>query len=457
MAVLLAAMPAAAALPNPVEALMKKHKIQKEHVSIFIRRVNIAAPIAEHQSNLLFNPASLIKLPLTFAAFDLLGASYAWKTRFATDGVINNGVIRGNLIIVGGGDPYITADRFLYFVNDLRNRGIHTINGNIIIDNSLFNLPPHNLNAFDGAEHKPYNVGGGALVVNYGAHRVAVSALAKKAHVYVDPPNDNFVINNRLQLNNSRCRNWRSRISENYQGDERRIVLTLKGKYSIRCKTQSFYTAALTHEANAAGVFIALWKQMGGTFNGVWRIGKTPDNARDIAVYKSPSLAKIVQAMNKHSNNVMARNIFFSIAGVDNTPPYTIDMARSVFGRWMKKQGARHAFFIDNGSGLSRQGQMTAADMARLMDKMWKHPLRSEIIASLPILGVDGTLQKRLTKSAPALGHLKTGSLRGVKNIAGFLYDKNGQGIIFICMIKKSSTRRGKNFQDALIRWTLEQ
>ena len=174
---------AAAALPPEVRALMKKYRISPERAGIIIRRED-GAELASHQPDKIFNPASLIKLPLVFAAFDILGPAHKWRTAFSRTGEIKDGVLNGDLIISGGGDPYITTERFLFFVNDLRGRGIHTINGDLIIDGGLFALPPHAAGDFDGAAHKPYNAAGGALVVNFNAQRVAF-APEKRADSYL--------------------------------------------------------------------------------------------------------------------------------------------------------------------------------------------------------------------------------------------------------------------------------
>lgn len=445
---------AAAALPADVRALMKKHRISPDLTGIIIHRVGDRDPMLSHRPAEYINPASLTKLPLTFAAFDLLGPEHRWQTSFAHNGKIRNGVLHGDLILIGGGDPQLTAERFWLQVHDLRARGINKITGDLIIDDSYFTLPPHDPAAFDGAALKPYNAGGGALAVNFNAHRVILSPQANRVHAYVEPPNDNFVIDNKLKFGKTRCRNWRGRIAERYRGDENKITLSLSGRYARRCGEQEFYVSTLSHAANVAGVFGALWQKLGGEWGGNWQVGKAPKKAVLIAEHSSPPLSSIAAAMNKFSNNVIARNLFLSLPAASAKPPYTPETARAVFGEWMRAQGVVGEFYVDNGSGLSRDGRMSSLQIAMLLANISAHPFRAEIVASLPILGIDGTLKKRLRKSAPARGHLKTGSLRGVKNIAGFLRDENGQDIIFVCMMEKAGSR-AKRFQDAMIQWAL--
>ena len=205
----------------------------------------------------------------------------------------------------------------------------------------------------------------------------------------------------------------------------------------------------ISHAANVAGIFGELWRRLGGVWNGQWRKGITPPKATKLAIFESPSLSDVIRAMNKHSNNVIARNLFISLD--DAKTAQTVEGGRNVFNQWMRLQGVEGDFFVENGSGLSRKGRMSAGQLAQLMNNLWQHPMRAEIISSLPVLGVDGTLSKRLRKNDKGQGHLKTGSLDGVKNIAGFIRDQQGRDFIFICLTERQSGWRAKRFQDALI------
>ncbi|MGU9951556.1 MAG: D-alanyl-D-alanine carboxypeptidase/D-alanyl-D-alanine-endopeptidase [Gammaproteobacteria bacterium WSBS_2016_MAG_OTU1] len=443
--------PATAALPPEIRALMKKHKISPNRAAIVVHRIGDKLPLVSHRADKIHNPASITKLPLSFAAIDILGAVHEWQTTFSYDGKLKNGVLDGDLIITGSGDPYITTDRFLFFVNDLRSRGIHTIKGDLIIDDSRFALQPHVDKAFDGATNKPYNVGGGALAVNFKAQRVIISPRPDNTlHAYTDPPNDNFIIKNQLKNGKGRCSSWRRGIRELYRGDEYSMTLTLARRFPARCGEQSFHIAApISHAANVAGIFSALWRRLGGVWEGQWGISSAPPKAKKIATFKSPPLIDIIRSMNKYSNNVIARNLFISLD--DSKTAQTVEGGRNVFSQWMRLQGVEGDFFVENGSGLSRDGRVSAGQLAQLMNNLWQHPLRAEIISSLPVLGIDGTLRKRLRKNDKGQGHLKTGSLDGVKNIAGFIRDKEGRDLIFICLIERQSGGRAKNFQDALI------
>ncbi|MDM5148138.1 D-alanyl-D-alanine carboxypeptidase/D-alanyl-D-alanine-endopeptidase [Candidatus Persebacteraceae bacterium Df01] len=445
----------AAPLPRDIQQLAKKHRIRTDKIGIVIQRVGDDKPLLSYQAEKAFNPASAVKIFTTVAAIDLLGHAHRWETTFAHTGAIKDGILQGDLYLIGSGDPQITLENFFLLLHDLRNRGLHTINGQLVIDNTFFNLPPHIASAFDGAPLKSYNAGAGALAVNFNAQQIVLQPQEKKIHVYVDPPNDNIVIDNQLRPGKGRCSSWRNKIRERYLGNETRITVSLKGIFPPRCGQQSFYISALSHEANAAGVFGALWKQLGGKWNGQWRIEKVPPTAVTLTVFESPPLSQAITSMNKFSNNVIARNLFLSLA--DSNTSRTLATAREAFHQWAAERGiSGGGFFVDNGSGLSRQTRVQPAQIAILLQYLWAHPLRAEMIASLPVLGIDGTLRKRL-KKLPMQGHLKTGSLAAVKSIAGFLRDEAGQDILFICLTEEQNNNQAKQFQDSLMKWARRQ
>lgn len=442
-------------LPPEVERLIKKHGINKNKLGLLIKRVD-GTVLAAHQVNRQFNPASVTKLLTALAALDILGAGHVWKTTIAKRGTIKNGVLKGDLLLIGGGDPYLTTGDFLYMLNELRNRGVRDIRGNLLLDDSIFNLPPHDPAAFDGAPLRAYNVGAGGLVVNFKAQRVVFSAQGNRVRVYADPPNAHFRIDNKVTLAKGSCRNWRRRIKERLvPNPDGSVTFRLSGKYNARCGTQDFNISVLEHDVYVAGVFAALWERLGGTWQGGWKKAVAPKNLdkADVLVERdSPPLPQLLAAMNKHSNNLIARNVFLSLASGTEEPPYTAAAAQRAMQNWLHGIGLPDVV-VENGSGLSRRGRITPAQMIYLLEAAWRHPYRAELIGSLPILGTDGTLRKRLKKSLEGEAHLKTGSLAGISTISGFLRDKSGNYLIITLFSEKQAVGRVKNLQDDLIKW----
>ena len=439
-------------LPDEVAALIKKHRVKPSQVGIIIRRLSDDAVLVEHQAEKAFNPASLVKLFTAGMAVDVLGPNYRWKTTVAVDGAIKDGVLDGDLYFIGGGDPYLTVERFLFLLNDLRSRGIRVIRGDVVIDDSVFALPVHDERAFDGAPLKPYNVGAGGMVVNFKATKIVFFPQGNSVGVYIDPPNKNLTVINKLRLSKGRCRNWRRNLREQYLGDDDSGKIILSGNYSRRCKEQAFYVSMLSHPAYVAGVFGALWERLGGEWEGNWRVGKAADDLAVISELESSSLAEVMAAMNKFSNNVIARNVFLSLAG--DPSPQTKSAAKQAMREWLAGIGIAEVA-VSNGSGLSREARASARQFDLLLSFLWRHAYRADFVASLPIFGMDGTLKKRAkhNKSLIGQGRLKTGSLANVKSLGGYFRDAQGRPHVVVFLAKGVAGSRAKALQNDLLKW----
>ena len=439
-------------VPAAVREMIRASGIPPHRIGIVAREAGKEdAPLISYNANRFYNPASVVKLITAYAALDLLGPNFRWKTVFAGDG--------GGLFFKGGGDPYITMERFLGMLNDLRGRGIKRIDS-FAVDDSIFNLPPHDSAAFDGAPLQPYNAGPGGAVINFKATQVILSPDGKSVLARTNPPSDAVRIENKLRLDSARCRYWRGRFRERIiESDEEGggVILRLSGRYSRRCGERDWHLNLLDHSTYAAGVFGALWRRLGGEFSGEWRRGITPQGAKVIAEFESPPLSEILRAMNKYSNNLMARQVFLTLGKESKSaPPYNLDDARKTAMDWLSARGIKVGddFFIDNGSGLSRATRVSPNLLADILDDAWTHPWRAEFLASLPLAGVDGTMRRRLR--APNLrgrARLKSGSLSGVKSLAGYVRDASGRDWIVVCVVNWRDGWRSRRLIDRLLIW----
>ena len=170
--------------------MIKKSGLGSENVGLVIRRIGEARPLAWHEGGREFNPASVVKVATAYAALDILGPDFRWKTKFARSGEIRDGVLEGDLHFIGGGDPRLTAERFLFMLSDLRERGLREIRGALVVDDSYFSAPPHDPGDFDGRRHRTYNAGPGAAAVSLKTHRVVISPSLNggKIDARLEPP-----------------------------------------------------------------------------------------------------------------------------------------------------------------------------------------------------------------------------------------------------------------------------
>jgi D-alanyl-D-alanine carboxypeptidase/D-alanyl-D-alanine-endopeptidase (penicillin-binding protein 4) len=185
------------------------------------------------------------------------------------------------------------------------------------------------------------------------------------------------------------------------------------------------------------------------------RDGQVPAGARLIMSTRSDALSEVIRDINKYSNNVMARQLFLTLGALGEGAPGTLAKARNVIHQWLTEKGAPTGEFVmENGSGLSRSERITARGMGELLLAAFRSPVMPELMASLPVVAVDGTMKKRLSNAEVAgQAHIKTGSLSGVRSIAGYVLDAKGRRMVVVFIVNHANAVNAQPAQDALLRW----
>ena len=443
-----------AELPAPVTTALKEAGIPLQSVGVVVQGVDSATPLIRHNAVQPMNPASAMKLVTTYAALELLGPAYTWKTEALADSVPINGQLNGNLYLRGSGDPRLALEHFWQLLRQLRTRGVERISGDVILDRSAFALPAHDPAEFDNEPLRPYNAGPDALLVNLDSLRLTLSPNSdrKTVDVIAETPDDELRIDNRITLTQDACGDWRERIQPSVVGE----AIEITGSFSTQCGEKPLNLSPWPADRQVERLFRALWRELGGTLAGTVREGQATPSAIGIATQESPALAEIVRDINKYSNNVMARQVFLTLAA---ERPATPDGARQRIKGWLAEKGMpMPEAVLDNGSGLSRSERISTESLSRLLLAAWKSPVMPELMSSLPLAGVDGTLRKRLGNGAAAgRAHLKTGYLENVRAIAGYVLDRNDQRWVVVFLINDAKSRLGKPAMDALLRWVAER
>jgi D-alanyl-D-alanine carboxypeptidase/D-alanyl-D-alanine-endopeptidase (penicillin-binding protein 4) len=443
-----------AELPAPVTAALKDAGIPLTSVGIVVQGVDASTPLIRHNTAQPMNPASAMKLVTTYAALELLGPAYSWKTEALADALPANGQLGGNLYLRGSGDPRLALEHFWQLLRQLRARGVARISGDVILDRSAFALPPYDPAEFDNEPLRPYNAGPDALLVNLASVRLTLRPNTDQTAVQViaETPDDDLRIDNRITLTQDACGDWRERIKPAMVGE----TIGISGNFSVQCGEKPLNLSPWPADRQVERLFRALWRELGGTLQGRVREGQTPPAAIGLATQESPPLAEIVRDINKYSNNVMARQVFLTLAAERPANP---DGARQRIQGWLAEKGMpMPEAVLDNGSGLSRNERVSADSLARLLLAAWKSPVMPELMSSLPLAGVDGTLKKRLGNGAAAgRAHLKTGYLENVRAIAGYVLDSSDKRWVVVFLINDAKSRQGKPAMDALLRWVAER
>src|ERR1700691_2474360 len=286
------------------------------------------------------SPASTIKTLTTIAALESLGPAYTWHTRAAIRGELDEGVLDGDLILQGGGDPYMTLERWCSFAHALRARGLKTIHGDIIIDNTAFSLPPEDPGEFDGRPNRSYNVLPDALMVNFQSidFRVVPDAGARRVEIVANPTPANLTIENHVRFAPGRCGGASGRVDfEVASAAWDRVVFS--GALSPHCAEREFTRVLLQPATYAFGTFVELWRESGGEFSGKLRVEAEPADAQGILTFDSLSLGEIVRLTNKFSNNLMARHLLLTLGEERLGAPATLEKGAEAIGEWGRERG----------------------------------------------------------------------------------------------------------------------
>ncbi len=445
-------------LPAQVSKALRAAGIPEASVSIAVQTVDGAYPLLSVNGDQPMNPASTMKLVTTFAGLELLGPAYRWRTDAFLNGPLKEGVVEGDLVLKGYGDPKLTLEAFWLLLRDLRAHGLKDIRGNLLLDRSYFATGPHDPARFDGEALRPYNVGADALLLNFKSVRFQFSADPQQGalRISAEPPIVDVV--NVVRITAGGCGDWRERLNASFQAPASGPRAVFTGGYAASCGEHHWHVALLDPNAYADGLFRRLWEQLGGTFSGATRDGTAPPDAKPLASLESPSLAEVVRDINKFSNNVMARQLYLTIAAENGGAPGTESNGQRAIKAWLAAKGlAIPELVIENGAGLSRVDRISARSLTALLVAAFRSPVMPELVASLPLVAVDGTMRRRMKNAAIAgHAHIKTGTLADARAVAGYVLDRAGRRHAVSMIVNHPNAALAQPAQDALLNWVYE-
>ena len=453
-------------LPATLEVALAQAHIPPEALALRVEEAATRGTPAlrlTHQSQLPMNPASVMKLTTTIAALDLLGPAYTWSTPVYLEGTLQNGTLHGNVYIQGQGDPKLVLEQLWLLLRRLRGSGVERISGDIVLDHSAFALPDTDPASFDEAPLRPYNAAPDALLINFKSVLLTLHAdrIGHRARVQVDPPLYGVQMPASVPLLDGDCGDYRARLKANFSDPK---VILLAGAYPASCGEKVWPVAYADPHSYALRAVQGLWRDMGQGLSGSVRYGQVPaavlQQGPAFALASAP-LAELVRDINKYSNNVMAQQVFLTLGRL-STPgtgtgmlpePSGFAQARALMQTWWHQHfGDAQTPLFENGSGLSRQERISAQGLADLLQAAYRAPYMSELMSSLPVNGVDGTL-KRFTAHASA--HLKTGTLDGVIARAGYVDGDSGKRYVLVAIINhpNANSEAARQWMETLVDW----
>ena len=460
LALLAAALPlqAPAKLPEPVARALSQAGIPESAAGFYVHEIGSERPLLAAGADRVLNPASTIKLLTTYAGLELLGPAYKWATAAYAAGTLKDEVLSGDLVLRGNGDPKLTVENFWLLLRDLRARGLRDIRGDLVLDRGYFAVEGYDPSRFDDQPTRPYNTGPSALLVNFKAVRLQFipDTDARSVRIVTLPVLPQVQVVNQLALDaNGACGDWVGKLRLDAQGNSTAARLAFNGVFPASCGERTRNFSVLGHAQYVLGLFRELWRELGGTLAGTVRDGAAAPEARPLASVESPALAEVVRDINKFSNNVMARQLFLTLGAAGAGAPATYDKSGRVLRQWLAGKGLSFTeLVLENGSGLSRRERISARNLGQLLLAAFKSAVMPELVASLPLAAVDGTMRKRLSGAAVAgQAHIKTGSLAGVRAIAGYVLDAQGRRVVVVFIVNHANAGNAQPVQDALLGW----
>jgi D-alanyl-D-alanine carboxypeptidase/D-alanyl-D-alanine-endopeptidase (penicillin-binding protein 4) len=479
-----------AALPEPVAQLMQSSGIPQQAAGIIVMRGDNV--LVSHNPALSMQPASTMKLFTTLAALEQLGPAFRGRTELRSSAEVVNGVLQGDLILRGGADADFNEDVLTHMLQALRNQGIRRIKGDIVIDRLLFTpaRPDAGQPPFDEYPWAYYNVIPNAALVNTNLLKVEMRSSADKVSLVMMPEMDKVSIRSELKLTDAACAAWENGWrAPDYARKGDRIEVVLHGTFPKDC-IKSTSINVLDSQDYLARLLLAEWRNLGGSLGGEVREAVTPSAGQDsapdasaapstsapakptrlLAEHQSRPLPEVLRDTNKHSDNTLARTIFLSLGSLEADPalgskPLPVDLngastpmrAETAIRAWLQQHNIDgNGLVIDNGSGLSRSERATPAQLAGVLQAGLKSLWMPEFLSSLPIAATDGTMRRRLKESPAAQrARLKTGSLKGVIAIAGYVTDASNQPCIVVAILNDEHVANGagRAVLDALVDW----
>jgi serine-type D-Ala-D-Ala carboxypeptidase/endopeptidase (penicillin-binding protein 4) len=455
-------------LPPAVAEVLRQANIPDSAMAVIVQRLADGAIIASRQPTLPLQPASSMKLVTSAVALEQLGPTFRGRVEMRTAAETTEGVLQGDLVLRGLAPPEFSWRDLQTMLQTLRASGIREIAGDMVVDRSHFRparadigVPP-----FDESPEWPYNVIPDALNLNSSLLQFDIRSDANAVTIKAVPALDNTRFISTMTLIDQPCEKWEDgwKIPQTRKRDDGVIEVELQGTFPKNC--------AATPQLNvidradvAERLLAALWRAEGGTLRGRVREGDAAPTAgmRLLAEFRARPLSEVVRDINKRSDNPITRLTYLSLGGkpaVAETSTSSHEAEQAVRAWFRDKDIATDGLVMDNGSGLSRSERVTAAQLAGVLRAMHRSKWAPEFMASLPIASLDGTMRNRL-KNSPAkeVARMKTGTLRNVSSVAGYLPDATGQLCVAVVIIndEKGGNNSARAAIDAMLDWVVRE
>ncbi len=450
----------AATLPAPIRAALEQSGLQEQHLGLVAFSLDGAVPGVWLNADQSMQPGSTIKLATVIVALDQFGSNARARTDLLATSAVSGEVLPGPLYLRGGADTDLDWGALWSLLRQLREQGVRHIQGGLVVDRTLFSPPRLDLGVapFDEAPEFQYNVIPDALYLNGGVLGMVLQSDGREVRAYSSPTLPGLRIDtDGVALVDAVCANWEDHWKPpQVQVHPDGAVIVLQGHFPRDCH-QRLNLNLLDRQWIAAAAVRQIWQQLGGQMGVGDAEGATPAGAVVLATHRGRPFAEVARDMMKRSDNPMTRLTYLRLgANVAKQGEPTLDAAAGAVRHWFEAKGIPTAGLVmDNGSGLSRSERITPAQMAAVLREAHKGAFLPELLSSLPVAGVDGTLSRRFKGTlAEGRARLKTGSLRNVSGLAGFVPDAQNRLWVVVAFVNHDSApAKARLVLDSIVEW----
>jgi D-alanyl-D-alanine carboxypeptidase/D-alanyl-D-alanine-endopeptidase (penicillin-binding protein 4) len=439
--------------------------LSPEEVSVLMMPLGADTKIVSLNPEKLMQPASTLKLLTTATALDLLGSEWRGQTQFRLHKLdMTRQTLTGPLIIKGLSDTDLSYGELHFMLQQLFDQGVRHIPAGIQIDRESFSpsRPEKQITPFDDTPRARYNHVPDPLMLQQNMHWLSLDSTEHSLQAWISPHWKSVEVDvSALQLNTSACDHF-SIHQQQIQVESAATKpwrLKITGEFPKSCQWNG-QLELLDRDLNIQLAVQSYWRQLGGTLGDTILFDVASVDSQLVVQHMGRPLPEIVYRVNKFSDNALARLLYANLSTLKVTKAHTgqksvptLVSADQQIAQWFKQhQISDDGLIVDNGSGLSRSARMSAQQMASVLREAWSSRHSAEFVASLPLAGVDGTLRHRFTQG-PALqrARLKTGTLRDVTALAGYVWDRHNQPWIFVGFV--NSPRASSLGKPLLERW----
>ncbi|MCL2039241.1 MAG: D-alanyl-D-alanine carboxypeptidase/D-alanyl-D-alanine-endopeptidase [Bacteroidetes bacterium] len=455
-------------ISTEINSIISKYKLTNSRYSIAIYSTKMNKYLYTYNPQMLLVPASNTKLITTFTTYNLLQSDKTIKTKIAIDGEIIDGVLNGNLYIIGGGDALLSIHDLEIIADEIRRYGINKINGNVIGDDTFFDNIYSRFNYSGDKDVVEQTANVSALSLEKNVVNVIVtsgSAVGKSVNVSFKPASSSFVVSNSAKVSASVQPTSKQQKGKKKNTPKNPITISsnldslgcqvfyIKGSlspnktytYRVFIQNPALATASALKDRLISG-------SVSVSGNAIKKQTTTENTDIKIIYTFYRDANEIINTTNKKSDNYLSENLFKLNGAIFDKDKNTAKSASTANLQILNDNEIdTKGFVFNDGSGLSRRNLITTEGLTNLIIKAIESPFANDFINSLSIAGYDGTLLKRMQNTfAEGNVRAKTGTLSNVSSLSGIINNRSADTIVFAFIFNGGSVGTYKKIENEI-------